>query len=73
MSLYYAAMDLHSNQSVLVLIDKRDRQVWREAHIHVYPDWVVSATTKNASKSEWISLALHDPNRSSILGLRYLN
>ena len=28
MSTYYAAVDLHSNQSVLVLIDVRDRQVW---------------------------------------------
>ena len=29
MSIYYAAVDLHSNQSVLVLIDERDRQVWK--------------------------------------------
>jgi transposase len=29
MSLYYAAVDLHSNQSVLVLIDEQDRQVWK--------------------------------------------
>ncbi len=29
MSLYYAAVDLHSKQSVLVLIDERDRLVWK--------------------------------------------
>jgi hypothetical protein len=29
MSSYYAAVDLHSNQSVLVLIDERDQQVWK--------------------------------------------
>lgn len=29
MSLYYAAVDLHSNQSVLVLIDEKDRVVWK--------------------------------------------
>jgi transposase len=29
MSHYYAAVDLHSNQSVLVLIDERERQVWK--------------------------------------------
>jgi len=29
MSQYYAAVDLHSNQSVLVLIDERDQQVWK--------------------------------------------
>jgi transposase len=29
MSLYYAALDLHSNRSVLVLIDEEDRVVWR--------------------------------------------
>ena len=28
MSLYYAAVDLHSNQSVVVLIGEQDRQVW---------------------------------------------
>ena len=27
--MHYAAVDLHSNQSVLVLIDERDRQVWK--------------------------------------------
>jgi transposase len=29
MSLYYAALDLHSNQSVLVLIDEKDQVVWK--------------------------------------------
>ena len=29
MSFYYAALDLHSNRSVLVLIDDEDRVVWR--------------------------------------------
>jgi len=29
MSLYYAALDLHSNRSVLVVIDEEDRVVWR--------------------------------------------
>ena len=29
MSLYYAAVDLHSNQSVLVVIDEKDRLVWK--------------------------------------------
>lgn len=29
MSLYYAALDLHSNRCVLVLIDEQDRVVWK--------------------------------------------
>ena len=29
MSLDYAAVDLQSNQSVLVLIEEKDRQVWK--------------------------------------------
>ena len=29
MSTYYAAVDLHSNQSVLVVIDDEDRLVWK--------------------------------------------
>jgi len=29
MSSYYAAVDLHSNQSVLVLIDEKDQTVWK--------------------------------------------
>jgi transposase len=29
MSSYYAAVDLHSNQSVLVLIDEQDQMVWK--------------------------------------------
>lgn len=29
MSSYYAAADLHSNESVLVSIDEKDQQVWK--------------------------------------------